>query len=86
MNEPTRDAVDERIRELYLLRHTDREIAEALGLHRVTVTRRAPGARHHAQGPEAGRRMNAECALHGHDWHWRWPLRMWLCWRCGAMR
>jgi hypothetical protein len=29
--------------------------------------------------------MNADCAIHGHDWHWRWPLRMWLCWRCGRL-
>lgn len=45
---PTTEAVtgrnsdrDERIRSLYIDgRHSDREIAEALGLHRVTVTRR----------------------------------------------
>jgi DNA-binding transcriptional regulator LsrR (DeoR family) len=36
-----RDATDRAIRALYVEgRHTDREIAEALGLHRVTVTRR----------------------------------------------
>lgn len=35
------DERDERIRSLYVdRRHSDREIAEALGLHRVTVTRR----------------------------------------------
>ena len=36
-----RNDQDERIRSLYIDgRHSDREIAEALGLHRVTVTRR----------------------------------------------
>ena len=40
MTEPKRDATDERIRELYLKRYSDAEIAQALGLHRVTVTRR----------------------------------------------
>ena len=35
------DPTDERIRALYVEgRHTDREIAAALGVHRVTVTRR----------------------------------------------
>jgi hypothetical protein len=35
------DATDDRIRALYIDgRHTDREIGEALGIHRVTVTRR----------------------------------------------
>ena len=35
------DATDRAIRALYIEgRHSDREIAEALGLHRVTVTRR----------------------------------------------
>jgi hypothetical protein len=34
------DATDERIRSLYLARYTDKEIAVAVGLHRVTVTRR----------------------------------------------
>jgi DNA-binding CsgD family transcriptional regulator len=37
----TPDATDRAIVALYIQgRHTDREIAEALGLHRVTVTRR----------------------------------------------
>ena len=35
-----RTAQDDRIRELYLARHSDQEIAEALGVHRTTVTRR----------------------------------------------
>lgn len=42
-SEPTttdRTARDERIRDLYVNRRfTDREIGQALGLHRVTVTR-----------------------------------------------
>ena len=37
---PKPDPIDERIRELYLRRYTDQEIADALGIHRVTVTRR----------------------------------------------
>jgi DNA-binding CsgD family transcriptional regulator len=38
---PTPDATDRAIVALYVQgRHTDKEIAEALGLHRVTVTRR----------------------------------------------
>jgi hypothetical protein len=38
---PTADAVDRAIVALYVqCRHTDREIAAALGLHRTTVTRR----------------------------------------------
>jgi IS30 family transposase len=40
MTEPQRDAIDERIRDLYLRRYSDTEIAKAIGLHRVTVTRR----------------------------------------------
>jgi hypothetical protein len=37
----TPDATDRAIVALYVQgRHTDREIAEALGLHRVTVTKR----------------------------------------------
>jgi len=42
-HEPTRtpDATDRAIVALYVdYRHTDQEIADALGLHRVTVTRR----------------------------------------------
>ena len=34
------ETTDARIRELYLQRFTDREIAHVLGIHRVTVTRR----------------------------------------------
>ena len=40
MSEAKPDATDDRIRELYLRRFTDKEIAQALGIHRVTVTRR----------------------------------------------
>ena len=55
-DQPTRDAdaTDRAIRALYLEgRHTDREIALALGIHRTTVTRRrlAMGVTRHDRKP-----------------------------------